>query len=175
YATTEEAVEEERRLFYVGVTRARNLLRVSWAAARSPGGRANRRPSRFLDGLRPADEADRAGGGGSRRRRQRRERSMLRCRTCNAVLSTGAERKLGRCADCPSTYDEELFEALRSWRSERASEQKVPAYVVFTDATLTAIAEARPTDDTGLLRIPGIGRAKLDKYGEDVLALCGQN
>ena len=54
YATTPAAVEEERRLLYVGVTRAREHLHLSWASARSPGGRASRQPSRFLDGVRLA-------------------------------------------------------------------------------------------------------------------------
>ncbi|WP_376741244.1 ATP-dependent helicase, partial [Streptomyces galbus] len=53
YARTDEQIEEERRLLYVGVTRARERLHVSWALSRAPGGRPNRRPSRFLDGLRP--------------------------------------------------------------------------------------------------------------------------
>ncbi len=53
----------------------------------------------------------------------------------------------------------------------RSSSQ--PAYCVFTDATLTAIAEQRPGDVAALVRIPGIGQAKLDKYGEEVLALVG--
>jgi DNA helicase-2/ATP-dependent DNA helicase PcrA len=91
---------------------------------------------------------------------------------CSVVLSTGAERKIGRCSTCPATYDEELFEALRSWRGEQASAQKVPAYCVFTDATLTAIAEERPGDAPALLKIPGVGRTKLDRYGDEVLALC---
>ncbi|MEZ5096740.1 MAG: ATP-dependent helicase [Nocardioides sp.] len=55
HASTAAEVEEERRLLYVGMTRARRALTISWAAARQPGGRASRRPSRFLDGLRPAD------------------------------------------------------------------------------------------------------------------------
>jgi DNA helicase II / ATP-dependent DNA helicase PcrA len=54
HATTPEQVEEERRLLYVGVTRARRHLHLSWALARAPGGRRSRKPSRFLDGLRPA-------------------------------------------------------------------------------------------------------------------------
>src|SRR5699024_9484893 len=58
HAATDAAVEEERRLFYVGLTRARDLLRVSWSVARSPGGRGSRRPSRFLDGLRPDAEPE---------------------------------------------------------------------------------------------------------------------
>ena len=51
YAETPEQIEEERRLLYVGVTRAREHLSLSWALARAPGGRQSRRPSRFLDGL----------------------------------------------------------------------------------------------------------------------------
>ena len=53
HAQTDEAVAEERRLLYVGVTRARERVYLSWALARSPGGRPSRVPSRFLDGLRP--------------------------------------------------------------------------------------------------------------------------
>jgi DNA helicase-2/ATP-dependent DNA helicase PcrA len=54
YATSAEAIEEERRLLYVGVTRARDRLFLSWSLARSPGGRQARKPSRFLAGLREA-------------------------------------------------------------------------------------------------------------------------
>jgi DNA helicase-2/ATP-dependent DNA helicase PcrA len=53
HAQTDGAVTEERRLLYVGVTRARERVYLSWALARSPGGRPSRTPSRFLDGLRP--------------------------------------------------------------------------------------------------------------------------
>ncbi len=55
YAETPAQVEEERRLLYVGVTRARRELRLSWSAARNPGGRGSRKPSRFLD---PAPRCD---------------------------------------------------------------------------------------------------------------------
>ncbi|WP_246507514.1 ATP-dependent helicase, partial [Actinocrinis puniceicyclus] len=65
YAETPDQVEEERRLLYVGVTRARERLRLSWALARAPGGRAGRRPSRFLEALREAQEARTGGPGGS--------------------------------------------------------------------------------------------------------------
>ena len=53
HATTPEQVGEERRLLYVGMTRARRHLSLSWAQARAAGGRRSRKPSRFLDGLRP--------------------------------------------------------------------------------------------------------------------------
>ena len=62
HAQTDEAVAEERRLLYVGVTRARERACLSWALAREPGGRPSRAPSRFLDGLRPRRLAGAAGG-----------------------------------------------------------------------------------------------------------------
>jgi DNA helicase II / ATP-dependent DNA helicase PcrA len=101
----------------------------------------------------------------------RRNRKALHCRECGAALSTPAEKKLGRCADCPASYDEALFERLREWRLERAAGDKVPAFVVFTDATLQLIAEHRPSDEGALRRISGVGPSKLAKYGDDVLAV----
>jgi DNA helicase-2/ATP-dependent DNA helicase PcrA len=174
-------VEEERRLLYVGVTRAREHLAGSWAGARTPGARATRRPSRFLDGLRPQlDDAGVSPGRGSASggsgRRSARSRRPARCRTCGGALSTGAERKVGRCDDCPPTYEEATFEALRAWRSEVATSASVPAFVVFTDATLVALAEQRPDDEPGLARIPGIGATKRQRYGAQVLAvLAGED
>jgi len=165
YAETPAAIEEERRLLYVGMTRARLELHLSWSLARNPGGRASRRPSRFLDPLLP-DEA-------RAQRDQPRHRKVAGCRECGRPLTTGAEKKRGRCADCPASYDEELFERLREWRKERAGEESVPAFVVFTDATLQLIAEQKPRTPEALLRISGIGRSKLERYGEDVLALVG--
>jgi DNA helicase-2/ATP-dependent DNA helicase PcrA len=165
------AVEEERRLAYVGVTRARRRLEVSWALARTPGGRASRRPSRFLDGLRPERPDERGGRAAAQRSRGGRSAQRARCRSCGASLDTVAERRVGRCDSCPATYDEELFEALRDWRSRTAKESSVPAYVVFTDLTLQAIAEARPESESALLAINGIGRAKIEKYAAPVLAL----
>jgi DNA helicase-2/ATP-dependent DNA helicase PcrA len=67
--------------------------------------------------------------------------------------------------------DERLFEVLREWRLETARQADVPAFVVFTDATLTAIAERVPGDVGSLAQINGVGPAKLDRYGEAVLHL----
>ena len=97
----------------------------------------------------------------------------MSCRVCGAALLSGADRKLGRCADCPSSLDEELLERLRDWRLRTATAQQVPAYVVFTDATLTALAERRPGRTEELIEIAGIGPRKLALYGEAVLALVG--
>jgi DNA helicase-2/ATP-dependent DNA helicase PcrA len=173
YARTPEAVEEERRLLYVGVTRAREWLTLSYAGSRAPGGR-QRRPSRFL----PLEDGGAGGrgrgarGGASRDADGTRRRVIsVPCRVCGAVLIDAADRKLGRCATCPSTMDDELFARLKEWRILAAQAAKVPAYVVFTDATLTALAERKPTSSDELTVIAGIGPRKLGLYGDAVLAL----
>ena len=174
YADTPDAVEEERRLFYVGVTRARDRLSLSWAEARTPGGRANRVASRFLDGL-GGPGARGTGRGASRSStpgKRDRSKAVPACRVCGKTLVDAVARKLGRCTDCPSDYDEELLERLKAWRLARSREQSLPAYCVFTDATLQAIAESEPEDLRALGRIAGIGSAKLERYGADVLAIC---
>jgi DNA helicase-2/ATP-dependent DNA helicase PcrA len=177
-----DAIEEERRLLYVGITRAREHLALSWAGARTPGARSTRRPSRFLTGLRPEQPAGAGSGPGAAGssdgsgRRPARSRRPARCRSCGGVLATGAQRKVGRCDDCPPTYSEGTFEALRAWRSAVATASSVPAFVVFTDATLVALAEQLPDDDSGLAAIPGIGATKRQRYGSQVLAvLAGED
>ncbi|WP_033210038.1 DNA helicase RecQ [Gryllotalpicola ginsengisoli] len=68
-----------------------------------------------------------------------------------------------------------LFEALREWRAQTAREQSVPAYIVFGDATLRAVASARPTRLEELEGITGIGAKKLDQYGEALLEVVAQS
>ena len=64
-----------------------------------------------------------------------------------------------------------LYEALAAWRRRRASGAGVPAYHVFANRTLAAIAEAKPRSREELLALPGVGPAKLERYGEEVLEL----
>lgn len=163
-----EQVEEERRLLYVGVTRARVHLALTWALARSPGGRQGRKPSRFLNGIAPQTRADPGPA------KNRRNRGPVRCRICNKELTTPAALMLRRCETCAGDVNEELLLQLKSWRLNTAKEQNVPAYVVFTDNTLIAIAELLPADDASLIAIPGIGARKLEQYGADVLELVRQ-
>jgi DNA helicase II / ATP-dependent DNA helicase PcrA len=156
YAQTQDAIEEERRLLYVGVTRARDRLFLSWALSRAAGGRRTRKPSRFLAELldtRSGSARERpAGGRGASHRGQ----------------AEGAAGALVPDSDDP------LFRRLKQWRLATAREQSVPAYVVFSDATLQAIAATRPASRAGLARVPGVGTVKLDRYGAAVLELCAE-
>ncbi|MFB7942460.1 ATP-dependent DNA helicase UvrD2 [Streptomyces sp. NPDC056049] len=184
YAKTDEQIEEERRLLYVGVTRARVHLTLSWALSRSPGGRPNRVPSRFLKGLRPGSGSrgtgygaagggiERGGSGPAGEGARRRPRGPVRCRVCGTTLTEAGAMKLLRCEDCPSDMDEGLYERLRDWRADRARELGQPAYCVFTDKTLMAIAERVPGSGGELAVIAGVGARKLDRFGADVLAIC---
>jgi DNA helicase-2/ATP-dependent DNA helicase PcrA len=164
-----EPVEEERRLLYVGITRARVHLTLSWALSRAPGGRQSRKPSRFLNGIAPQTRAEPAPS------KSRRNRTATRCRICNNELTTPAAVMLRRCETCAGDVNEELLLQLKSWRLDTAKEQSVPAYVVFTDNTLIAIAELLPDDEAALIAIPGIGARKLEQYGPDVLELVRQS
>ena len=94
----------------------------------------------------------------------RREQERVRTRSKRAAKTA------------PVDLDDEgqaLFQRLRSWRAETAKEQAVPAYVVFSDATLAGIAQARPTSLPDLRGVSGVGEAKLERYGEAVLAVVG--
>jgi DNA helicase-2/ATP-dependent DNA helicase PcrA len=159
-AKAPEAIGEERRLLYVGITRARRYLALSWAARRigQAGKEGNRKPSRFLEAL----EGERG-----------------RARGATAAPSTGVARRIAALEplDGASTgaagdpAERQLLEALQRWRRDRARADAVPAYVVAHDAMLFAIAEARPQSITALSRVKGMGPLKLDRYGEDLLAI----
>ncbi|WP_051898929.1 ATP-dependent DNA helicase UvrD2 [Sciscionella sediminilitoris] len=166
----EAAIEEERRLLYVGVTRARERLSLSWALSRHEGGKPNRRRSRFLYGVIPEDHP------AARLPKSAGQKTGKRggtCRVCGGPLTGALAVKLGRCDHCPSNVDDELLARLKEWRSAKCKSLGVPAYVVLTDATLLAIAEQQPADTRALVAIPGIGATKLERFGEDVLALVG--
>ena len=87
------------------------------------------------------------------------------------VLSLPAEPKRAGLADVPV----EMLDRLRRWRLETARASGVPAFVIFHDSTLTAIAAARPSSLADLLRVSGVGDSKLRKYGEEVLEVLRES
>ncbi|KAB1504146.1 ATP-dependent DNA helicase UvrD2 [Corynebacterium sp. 320] len=169
---SEEAIEEERRLFYVGVTRAREHLYLSWASARAAGGKANRRRTRFLDGLVPGEQSE-SGERSARGRSAHGTKGAPKnaCTVCGTRLATPEFKILGRCGEHVSELDHVLVTELRHWRTSVASDRGVPAYVVFTDATLKAIAQTLPSTREELVGVPGIGPVKVEEFGDDVLAI----
>ena len=86
-----------------------------------------------------------------------------------SVAAAPPPRERGRAAAVPAMAGDALFEALRAWRKAEAEAQGVPAYVIFHNETLAAIAAGRPEDEDDLALIPGVGRSKLERYADDVL------
>lgn len=162
----DEQIEEERRLFYVGITRARKHLALSWAPARQEGGRASRKRTRFLDGLVAQSTREEPSAA--------RVRKTKKCRVCREALTTPGEKVVGRHAECESPGNEDLFGQLRGWRARVAREEQVPAYIIFSDATLQAISEALPTTVDELYAISGIGQKKAELFGQDLLDIVRQ-
>ena len=126
-AKTEVAVQEERRLLYVGLTRARRHLWVTWT----------QRPSPFLAEL-------------------------------------GAATRVSARAAAEPEPDDPVYAALKRWRLERSKADAVPAYVVFHNSTLAEVAARRPKTLNELASVPGVGPAKLERYGDDVLAALSE-
>jgi ATP-dependent DNA helicase RecQ len=89
--------------------------------------------------------------------------------------TTQARARKASAADALAEGDRPLFEALRAWRAETAREQGVPAYIVFGDATLRALAEHRPASLADLDGITGIGAKKREAYGDGVIAVIAAN
>jgi DNA helicase II / ATP-dependent DNA helicase PcrA len=170
HAKTDAEVEEERRLLYVAVTRARQHLTISWAQQRPgySGKLVTRRPSRFLYNLgegAPTKGAPTAKSGKAAPSRQ--------C-ACGKPLVASADRKRGRCWACFSKgADVDLAEQLRTWRKQRAAADDVPAFVVFNDTTLMELARSQPSTPAALLRVNGLGPTKVSRYGADLLRVLG--
>jgi DNA helicase II / ATP-dependent DNA helicase PcrA len=117
-------VDEERRLLYVGVTRAKRHLLLTWQG----------KPSRFL-------------------------------KECDLVAS-GDQVASVRKAKLELTP---AVQALKEWRLARARAEEVPAYVVFNDRTLAELIARSPRTIAELAAVPGIGPAKLERFGSELL------
>jgi DNA helicase-2/ATP-dependent DNA helicase PcrA len=166
HAKTDAGVEEERRLLYVAVTRAEEELHCTWARERTFGTRSvPRQPSPWLDDI----QAARAALSGD-------ERLDLRDRIT-------AERRKIRSIDggrrgtvtVGANADPAVLSALKAWRSAAARAAGVPAYVIFHDTTLAAVAEAQPRTRASLLALPGLGPVKAQRYGDDLLRVVAEH
>jgi ATP-dependent DNA helicase RecQ len=96
------------------------------------------------------------------------------CDECRGTRFTELVRPAAKTASRPEaidTADGALFQELRALRRTLADQEGVPAYIVFSDAVLARMAAARPMDEASLLAVPGVGPAKLARYGEAFLRL----
>ncbi|MEO7836538.1 MAG: HRDC domain-containing protein, partial [Acidimicrobiales bacterium] len=172
HADTPALLDEERRLLYVALTRAVDELHCTWAERRTFGSRTvHRNPSPWLDSVIVAVTAmaEAVGAGPAEwRARIAAERSRLQ-----KDAGAGGRRPWGvaRAPTAGANADPTVLDALKAWRSDKARASGVPAYVIFHDATLAAVAEARPSNRDELLALPGLGPVKAERYGETLLAL----
>lgn len=153
-AESPQSIEEERRLLYVGITRAKRHLQLSWSRSRGAGRSSSRKVSRFLESMWPSDTPHRE--------------------HAKKIASTPRKRRLDAIQKFEEEADEQakaLFEELRQWRLGVAKEKSLPPFAVLTDVSLRQIALARPRTLRQLLLIRGIGDTKLADYGPAILEL----
>jgi DNA helicase-2/ATP-dependent DNA helicase PcrA len=155
HARTPEAQAEERRLLYVAITRAEEVLRCTWAEHRQFGQTTvERRPSPFLDALAGATAAIRAAAADVDH-----DSGLARAR---AHLERVGTDQSGHA---------DLLVALHDWRDRTARRARVPAAVVLADESLVELAERRPrsVDELGL--VGSIGPVKAAEYGDTIIDL----
>ena len=163
-------VEEERRVFHVALTRCSES--VTLVCADEPGAFVAE-----LDELAPPAPSEPAAGashGVGRNSGADADGAAGTAATLSGIGPSTAPRK-SKPQPPTDPRDAELFEALRAWRLQRSRADAVPAFVVFADAVLIALATQRPTSEAALLAVPGIGPAKLETYGADVLAVIAEH
>jgi DNA helicase II / ATP-dependent DNA helicase PcrA len=164
HAKTSDALDEEQRLLYVALSRAERSLHLSWARQRTIGVRvANRSASPWLARVERALDTGREG-----------EPPPVDAREqiADARSRIGRDDRARRAVP---EQDAALFGALVEWRRNLSRAASSPAYVVFNNETLAAIASARPRTRRALLALPGVGPVKVERYGDAVLALVGEH
>jgi DNA helicase-2/ATP-dependent DNA helicase PcrA len=171
HAKTSEAMDEEQRLLYVALSRAERGLHLTWSRERTVGGRVARRTrsswiQRVEDVVHPPAPGTASSDGGARD-----SISSARDRVARAK---GGSTRTKQSADVAES-DAPLYEALVDWRLRLSRAASAPAYVIFPNTTLAAIATARPRTPNALLDVPGVGPVKADRYGEAVLALVADH
>ncbi len=145
-AETEEAIAEERRLLYVGITRAKLELELSYSQSRNGSARSPRSMSRFLKGIWPNTSAPQVQHGRN-------------------------SRFLGRDIPMPGDLDENLYAELVAWRDEQARIAEVTKSSVMPNAILQRVATFRPTSIEQLLTVKSVGQDRASRWGEEILDL----
>lgn len=152
YAKTTEELAEERRLAYVGITRAGRRLVLSYARRRGGVEKSwPATPSRFLDDLGLTFKAP------AKPKGARKSESLPK--------SAAVQLRPGDLA---------VLEGLRSWRKAKAKAKRMPDFSIISDAALEAIATRRPADELGLRRIPGLGAKKAVEFKDELLELLAR-
>ena len=186
-----EAVIEERRLFYVGITRAKTHLTITWVNdGKRKGssfvgelmdqgakrGRATSREERSIETIAAEVGLEIAVSGGysgtiveieEERAIVEVEGGSLLTVPFGEVVTAGDKKlPLSGPADEEATA---VLESLKTWRRERAKADGMPAFVVFHDATLEQIAYSKPASIEELAQISGVGPTKLERYGPELI------
>ncbi len=155
-------IEEERRLLYVGLTRAERGVHCSWAARRSFGAKpVPRQPSPWLAAIEAST--------GGEVTASRRERGGL-----PAELRAARQRLRRLASQEGEESGGDVLVALQAWRQRMARDAQVAPHVVCHDATLAALAAALPATPSELLAVPGLGPVKAARYGDALLALVAR-
>jgi DNA helicase-2/ATP-dependent DNA helicase PcrA len=171
HAETPGELAEERRLLYVALTRAERGLHLSWAKKRTVGLRTyGRTPSPWLAPIEAMVATALAAETGDGAERGRARLAAARAEVARAQRRSSA--KAGAAAGAPRSR---LLDSLLEWRRNLARASGVPAYVIFRNATLEAVASNRPRSRNDLLAIPGIGPVKLERHGQALLDLVGRD
>jgi DNA helicase II / ATP-dependent DNA helicase PcrA len=187
---SEQGVDEERRLFYVGITRAKSYLAITWVND------GRRKGSRFVAELRGDEKVK------TLTKKEANTDTIAASEGLVVELQGGFEGPIvditedGVLVDIqggsslsvdfgatvtvdgktlplgpPDPSNDPLFKALKEWRLDRSKKDEVPAYVIFHDSTLASIAQTKPKSAEDLAEIPGIGPTKIERYGEEILSL----
>ena len=165
-------VEEERRVFHVGMTRGSQTVTIVGGLNPSPFMTelvTEAPPLAPLDAgaLRPAVLSS----GRNRRKPAEPDGKAGAAGKAAASSSTGTSGTSGTSGTNEAAPEGPLYDALRAWRSQRAKTDRVPPYVVFHDKTLAAIVATKPRNLRSLSKLPGVGATKLERYGDEVVAL----
>ena len=179
HARDEAALAEERRLFYVAITRAEAELSCTWSEERTFGTRtAKRTPSPYLDQVQTAVGALQSGDVPAdwvhhlRAQRARLAKPTKPNKTGKSVSST--ETPAGLASELDAA-DLAVFNALKAWRLTQSRAADVPAYVIFPDRVLVEVATKRPASRQQLLAVSGVGEVKVQRFGEQILGIVAEH